>query len=99
MFDVSFHQIFFEKLRIGGAEKGHPFFRRRIPSQKNVLPKDEKRTRFVRSFTQKKIQKIEEMVDIFLNSANFEPDALLALAPPSSYVLNLKALIKVLKVS
>ena len=35
--------------------------------------------------------KIEEMADIFLNSAN----ALLILAPPSGYALNLKALLKV----
>ena len=34
--------------------------------------------------------KIEEMADIFLNSANFASHALLNLAPPSSYALNLK---------
>ena len=39
------------------------------------------------------------MADIFLNSANFAPHALLTLAPPSGYALNLKALIKVSKVS
>ena len=54
-------------------------------------------------FHQKKIQKvlmkIEEMADIFLNSANFVPHALLTLAPLSGYALNLKALIKVSKVS
>ena len=33
------------------------------------------------------------MVDIFLNLANFEPHAILTLAPPSGYTLNLKALI------
>ena len=38
-------------------------------------------------------------VDVFLNSANFAPHALLTLAPPSGYALNLKALIKVSKVS
>jgi hypothetical protein len=43
--------------------------------------------------------KIEEMADVFLNSANFAPHALLTLAQPSGYALNLKALIKVLKVS
>ena len=43
--------------------------------------------------------KIEEMADIFLNLANFEPHAILTLAPPSGYTLNLKALIKVSKVS
>ena len=43
--------------------------------------------------------KIEEMADIFLNSANFVSHAFLTLAPPSGYALNLKALIKVSKVS
>ena len=51
--------------------------------------------------------KIEEMADVFLNSANFASHALfnfvshalLNLAPPSGYALNLKALIKVSKVS
>ena len=43
--------------------------------------------------------KIEEMADIFLNSANFASHAFLNLAPPSRYALNLKALIKVSKVS
>jgi hypothetical protein len=54
-------------------------------------------------FHQKKIQKvlmkIEEMADVFLNSSNFAPHAFLTLAPPSGYALNLKALIKVSKVS
>ena len=40
--------------------------------------------------------KIEEMEDIFLN---FSSHALLTLAPPSGYALNLEALIKVSKVS
>ena len=43
--------------------------------------------------------KIEEMTDVFLNSANFAKHALLNLAPPRDYALNLKALIKVSKVS
>ena len=66
-----------------------------------MLPKAnklKKRRRFVRSFTkknQKVLTKIEEMADVFLNSANFAPHALLTLAPPSSYALNLKALMKV----
>ena len=34
--------------------------------------------------------KIEEMEDIFLNSANFAPHALLTLAPPRGYAFNLK---------
>ena len=38
--------------------------------------------------------KIEEMPEVFLSSANLAPHALLTLAPPSSYALNLKALIK-----
>ena len=42
---------------------------------------------------------IKEMADIFLNSTNFASHALLTLAPTSSYALNLKALIKVSKVS
>ena len=45
------------------------------------------------------LMKIEEMVDVFLNSANLVPHALLTLAPPSDYALNLTALIKVPKVS
>jgi hypothetical protein len=43
--------------------------------------------------------KIEEMPDIFLNSANFAAHAFLTLVPPSGYALKLKALIKVSKVS
>ena len=39
------------------------------------------------------------MVDAFLNSANFAPHAFLTLAPPNVYAFNLKALIKVTKVS
>ena len=43
--------------------------------------------------------KIEEMVDVFLNLANFASHAFLTSAPPSGYALNLKALIKMSKVS
>ena len=43
--------------------------------------------------------KIEEMADVFPNLANFASHAFLTLAPPSGYALNLKALIKVSKVS
>jgi hypothetical protein len=43
--------------------------------------------------------KIEEMADVFLNSANFTPHAFLTLATPSGNALNLKALIKVSTVS
>ena len=52
---------------------------------------------------QKQIQKVlmknEEMADVFLNSANFAKHTFSTLAPPSGYALNLKALIKVSKVS
>jgi hypothetical protein len=48
---------------------------------------------------QKVLIKIEEMADVFLNSANFAPHSFSTLAPPSGYALNLKALIKVSKVS
>ena len=48
---------------------------------------------------QKVLMKIEEMADVFLNSANFASHAFLTLAPPSGYALNLKASIKVSKVS
>ena len=41
----------------------------------------------------------KEMADVFLNLANFPKHALLTLAPPNGYALNLKALIKVSKVS
>ena len=71
-----------------------------------MLPKandQKKKRRLVRSFTKIKIQKVlmkmKEMVDVFLNSANFAPYALLTLVPPSGYALILKALIKVSKVN
>jgi ABC-type Zn uptake system ZnuABC Zn-binding protein ZnuA len=48
---------------------------------------------------QKVLRKIEEMADVFLNSASFAKHTFLTLAPPSGYALNLKALIKVSKVS
>ena len=48
---------------------------------------------------QKVLMKIEEMADVFLNLANFASHAFLNLAPPSSYALNLKVLIKVSKIS
>jgi hypothetical protein len=38
-------------------------------------------------------------VDVFLNSANLAKHTFSTLAPPSGYALNLKALIKVSKVS
>ena len=43
--------------------------------------------------------KIKEMVEVFLNSANFAPYVILTLAPPNGYALNLKSLIEVSKVS
>ena len=71
-----------------------------------MLPKanDQRKQKTIcQIFHQKKIQKvlmkIEEMADVFLNSANFAPHAFLTLAPPSGYALNLKSLIKVSKVS
>ena len=55
-----------------------------------MLPKanvERKKITIYQIFHKKKIQKvlmkIEEMADIFLNSANFAPHALLTLAPPS----------------
>ena len=42
---------------------------------------------------------IDEMMDIFLDSVNFTSHAFLTLVPPSDYALNLKALIKVSKLS
>jgi hypothetical protein len=71
-----------------------------------MLPKandQRKKKTICQIFHQKKIQKvlmkIEEMTDVYLNSVNFAPHAFLNLAPPSGYALNLKALIKVSKVS
>ena len=71
-----------------------------------MLPKasDQKKKKaiyqiFHQKKTQKVLMKIEEMADVFLNSANFASHAFLTLAPPSGYALNLKALIKVSKVS
>jgi hypothetical protein len=48
---------------------------------------------------QKVLIKIEEMTDVFLNLTNFAKHTFSTLAPPSGYALNLKALIKVPKVS
>ena len=48
---------------------------------------------------QKLLTKIEEMVDVCLNLANFKLHTLLTLAPHIIYTLNLQALIKVPKVS
>ena len=45
------------------------------------------------------LMKIDEMADVFLNSANYAQHALLTFASPSGYTLNLKALIKVSKES
>ena len=60
---------------------------------------DRGQTSFTRKKIQKVLRKIEEMEDVFLNSANFATHTFLTLAPPSRYALNLKALIKVSKVS
>ena len=85
-----------------GAERGHQTLH---PSQKSMLPKaneQKKEKTICQIFNQKNqkvLMKIEEMADVFLNLTNFAPHALLTLAPPSGYDLNLKALIKVSKVS
>ncbi len=107
----AFTKDFFVKLRmieIGprGRWKRSSIFQTSHPSKKSMLPKanDQRKQKTIcQIFHQKKIQKvlmkIEEMADVFLNSANFAPHAFLTLAPPSGYALNLKALIKVSKVS
>ena len=71
-----------------------------------MLTKDNKQRKkkvICKIFHQKKIQKffmkIEEMEDVFLNPSNIASHAFLTLAPHSGYALNLKALIKVSKVS
>ena len=107
----AFTKFFFEILRmieIGprGRWKRSSIFQMSHPSKKSMLPKaneQRKKKTICEIFHQKKIQKvlmkIEEMADVFLNSANFASHAFLTLAPPSGYALNLKALIKVSKVS
>ena len=89
-----------------GRWKRSSIFQTSHPSKKSMLPKaneQRKKKTICEIFHQKKIQKvlmkIEEMADVFLNSANFASHAFLTLAPPSGYALNLKALIKVSKVS
>ena len=92
-------------IKIVDAERGHPFFSHHILAKKIHSKKQTRRRKrrlFVRSFIkdiQKVLIKIEGMAVFFLNSANFAPHALLTLALPSGYALNLKALIKVSKVS
>ena len=107
----AFTKKFFGKLRLlevgpRGRWKRSSIFQSSHPSQKSMLSKaneQKKKKTICQIFHQKKIQKvlmkIEEMVDVFLNSANFAAHAFFTLAPPSSYALNLKALIKVSKVS
>jgi hypothetical protein len=63
----AFTKFFFEKLRmigaLGGAERGHPVFRRRILAKKVCSQKitiKEKRRRFVRSFTKKNSEGFDE---------------------------------------
>ena len=91
---------------IVGPERGHPFvwcgiLAKKVWSQKLWACK--KKELDFSDLSLKKIhkvlRKIEEMADVFLNSANLEKYTFLTLAPPSSYALNLKALIKVSKVS
>ena len=107
----AFTKNFFEKLRVieigpRGRWKRSSIFQTSHPSKKSMLPKaneQRKKKTICQIFHKKKIQKvlmkIEEMADVFLNSANFASHAFLTLAPPSGYALNLKALIKVSKVS
>ena len=89
-----------------GRWKRSSIFQSSHPSQKNMLSKaneQKKKKTICQIFHQKKIwkvlMKIEEMADIFLNSANFASHAFLTSAPPSGYALNLKIMIKVSKVS
>ena len=73
--------------------------------KKNMLPKVIIRlkknpiSQIFHKKNQKVLIKIEEMADVFLNLANFVKHTFSTLAPPSGYALNLKALIKVSKVS
>ena len=110
MFDFSFHQNFFGKLRMlkvgPRGPKRASNFQASHPSKKSMLSKaneQKKKKTICQIFHQKKIwkvlMKIEEMADIFLNLTNFASHAFLTLAPPSGYALNLKILIKVSKVS
>ena len=73
------------------------------PSQIQKLTIRRKRTWFDKSFTKKKFRKfwwkLKKWPTFFLNLANFVKHTFLTLAPPSHYALNLKALIKVSKVS
>jgi hypothetical protein len=76
------------------------------PSQNNMIPKandqkkkEEDMSDLSSKKNQKVLMKIEELVDVSLNSTNFVPHALVTSAPPSGYALNLQALIKVSKVS
>ena len=70
-----------------------------LPKAKNQRKKKTICDIFQQKKNQKVLIKIEEIADVFLNSANFAPHPLLTEAPPSGYALNLKALIKVSKVS
>ena len=59
----SFHQKKLGKWALGGAERGHPFFRhpilaKRVCSQKLMIKG--KRSRFVRSFTKENTENFDE---------------------------------------
>ena len=107
----AFTKKFFGKLRMlkvgpRGRWKRASIFQASHPSKKSMLPKanDQRKQKTIcQIFHQKKIQKvlikIEEMVDVSLNLTNFAKHTFSTLAPPSGYALNLKALIKVPKVS
>ena len=64
-----------------------------------MFPKanNQRKEKTIRKIIQKVLMKIEEMVAVFLNLANFVSPALLTVASPSGYALNLKALIRVSK--
>ena len=60
-------------------------------------PNDQKKKQTICQIFQKILKvlmKFEEMLDVFLNWTNFAQHALLTLATPSGYALNLKAVIK-----
>ena len=77
------------------------FLAKKVRYQKLTIRR--KRNLFVSDLLPKKFQKvlmkIEEIANVFLNSANFALHVLFTLAPPSGYALNLKTLIKLSKVS
>ena len=84
--------------------RDHPFFRRRILAKKLctqmlwAYPKKNCQIFHQKNF-HKVLIKIEEMADVFLNSANFAKHTFSYFPQLSGYTLDLKALIKVSKTS